>query len=156
MQLYNAVLATLFITSAVFANAIPEVADEDAIAQAEVALNATEATAVEDGVPAFDPLELSGPPTIQDEQKRDLDDEEVESALEKRSAASTIVSCAAKLKGTRYLYGGCKAKAPFGPAKGGLDCSCLSRSCVYAGTHTQMRKSLNLFAIYHRSQKPKH
>lgn len=141
MQLYATVLATLFITSSVLANAIPEVADEATLDTSPALFNATESTAVEDGVPDFDPLELTGPPTIQDEAKRDLDDQGTESAFEKRSAASTIVSCAAQLKGTRYLYGGCKAKAPFGPAKGGLDCSCLSRTCIYKGTHTQIPRT---------------
>jgi cell wall-associated NlpC family hydrolase len=146
MQLKATLFATLFLTSAVFANAIPEVADELDISDAS--LNATESTALEDGVPAFDPLELSGPPAIADEQKRDLDDEDFEeSVIEKRSAASNIVAAAAKLKGTRYLYGGCKANKPFGPAKGGLDCSCLSRTAVYKGTKTTIRKSPTFLSL---------
>lgn len=140
MHLHATVLATLFVTSSVLAAAIIKVADQADIDLSPALLNATESTAVEDGVPDFDPLELTGPPTIQDEQERDIDDEDIGSALEKRSAASTIVSCAANLKGTNYLYGGCKAKAPFGPAKGGLDCSCLSHTCIYKGTRTIIRK----------------
>jgi len=143
MQLKATLFATLFLTSAVFANAIPEVADE---LNTDVGLNAAESTAIEDGVPSFDPLELSGPPTIADEQKRDLSDDDFEdeeegSGIEKRSAASSIVAAAAKLKGTRYLYGGCKANKPFGPAKGGLDCSCLSRTSVYKGTKTTIPRT---------------
>jgi hypothetical protein len=84
MQLYATVFATLFITSSVLATAIPDVADEADIDLSPVLLNATESTAVEDGVPDFDPLELTGPLTIRDERKRDPDVDDIGSALEKR------------------------------------------------------------------------
>jgi hypothetical protein len=53
MQLNATLFATLFFTSAVFANAIPQVPDE---LNSDIALNATESTAIEDGVPSFDPV----------------------------------------------------------------------------------------------------
>jgi hypothetical protein len=136
MQL-SSIFATLLLASSALSIALPqdlELDDTTALASNE--------TVIEDGVePAFDPQELAGldESTVQVEE-RDIDDEYA-SAIEKRSAASNIVKCARNLKGTKYLFGGCKSKSPFGPAKGGMDCSCLSRTCVKKGTGTTIRKS---------------
>ncbi len=106
------------------------------------------------GVPDFDPLELTLDESLVQIDERDVGDEdlgvemlvsegaEVEKGVTKRAVSNgqKIVDCAKGYRGTRYLYGGCKSKAPFGPSSGGLDCSCLSRTCVYKGTGKTIRK----------------
>jgi hypothetical protein len=137
---FTSIFATLLLASSALSIALPqdlELDDTTALASNE--------TVIEDGVePAFDPQELAGldESTVEIEE-RDVDDidEEYSSTLDKRSPASTILSCAKKLKGTRYQWGGCKDKAPFGPVKAGMDCSCLARTCVKKGTGTTIRKS---------------
>jgi len=89
----------------------------------------------EDGEPDFDPQELTG-----DESKVHVEERDIPLEARAASAASKIVKCARSYKGTKYLYGGCKSKAPFGPAKGGMDCSCLSRTCIKKGAGTTIRK----------------
>jgi len=89
----------------------------------------------EDGEPDFDPQELTG-----DESQVHMEERDIPLKARAASSASKIVKCARSYKGTKYLYGGCKSKAPFGPAKGGMDCSCLSRTCIKKGAGTTIRK----------------
>jgi hypothetical protein len=107
------------------------------------------------GVPDFDPLELALDESLVQVEERDVGDEDLgvemlvsEGAegeskggkMRRAASGQKIVDCAKGYSGTRYLYGGCKSKAPFGPSPGGLDCSCLSRTCVYKGTGKTIRK----------------
>jgi hypothetical protein len=119
MQFSSTFVLSLFLASTALASAIPR--DDSVVVNG---------TVLEDGVPDFDPLELYGE-EVGAHDERDLD------ALEARGTdGDKIVSCARSYEGTKYLYGGCKANKPFGPASGGMDCSCLSRTCVYKGTGT--------------------
>lgn len=129
---FSAVLATLLLASSAVSIALPQELDDSTA----IAGNGT--TVLEDGVePAFDPQELTLDESTVQVEGRGLDEEKT---LERRSPASSIVDCAKKLKGTKYLFGGCKSTSPFGPVKGGMDCSCLSRTCVKKGTGTTIRK----------------
>ena len=94
----------------------------------------------EDGEPEFDPQELTA-----DESKVHVEERDIPLEARAASAASKIVRCARSYKGTKYLWGGCQAKSPFGPAKGGMDCSCLSRTCIKKGAGTTIRKPLPHF-----------
>lgn len=148
MQFSKAVLASIFLASTVFATALPQ-QDETSLALPDLpdlpdlddAANAADnSTVVEDGAEEFDPLELTtDESTVHVEEKRHHIDGEPH--IEARNAASNkILACARSYKGTNYLFGGCKSKAPFGPVKGGMDCSCLSRTCVKKGTGTTIRE----------------
>jgi len=135
MQLSN-VLVILLFTSSALSIAIPEADDTSAD------ISTTDSTAdeqLEGGLPDFDRRNLDAV----DLTEREIDElEDVEDeALEKRAGTkgAAIVACAKKLEGTEYVYGGCKPNPPFGPDPG-LDCSCLSRTCVYKGTKKVIRK----------------
>ncbi|KAH8592290.1 hypothetical protein B0O99DRAFT_689765 [Bisporella sp. PMI_857] len=154
MQFSTTVLAALFVSSTVFASALPELQDRDALAMpagpelGDSASGGNDAgiSDNEGGVePQFDPQELT-----QDESTVKVEGRSIYEAAEdseeghieaRGGAGSKIVSCAYSYKGTKYLYGGCKATAPFGPAKGGMDCSCLSRTCVKKGTGTTIPRT---------------
>lgn len=121
MQL-STILAVLM-ASAAIATAIP--ADDVSV----MARDSSDDAVSFDGVPEFDAQELY------DDTVGQFDERDVDTGIESRATpAQKIVDCAKSWKGTKYLYGGCKAKKPFGAAKGGMDCSCLSRTCVYKGT----------------------
>jgi len=152
MQFSTTIIAALFLTSTAFATALPQVQEDASLAIPDLddsAVNATDIdTGISDnegGVPEFDPLELTGDESSVKVEERSLydnsEDLDDDSHIESRAtAASKIVTCGRSYKGVKYLWGGCKSKAPFGPAKGGMDCSCLSRTCVKKGTGTTIRK----------------
>jgi hypothetical protein len=131
MKLY-AILATLLLSSSISALVIR---DTNTDIDTDIDTNST--AIIEDGIPDFDPQELYGDASLVEVEERDLDDLN----LEARSPASSIVSCARGYIGTTYLFGGCKSTPPFGPSRGGMDCSCLSRTCVYKATGKTIRKN---------------
>ncbi|KAH8598178.1 hypothetical protein B0O99DRAFT_55996 [Bisporella sp. PMI_857] len=149
MQFTN-ILASLLLASSALAVAVPEINEGSLIARNETLTDIEEPDVAnfdntpdvaEDGVePPFDPQELTGNEGSVKLDERDLDIEESK-LWSRASPASKIVSCARSYKGTKYLYGGCKSTAPFGPAKGGMDCSCLSRTCIKKGTGTTIPRT---------------
>lgn len=146
---FNSIFATMLLATTAIAAAVPEINEHASLISRNHTLSDAEdpdvanfdntPDVIEDGVPDFDPLELT-----QDESKVQLDERDLhleDSQLWTRaSPASKVVECARKYKGTKYLYGGCKSASPFGPAKGGMDCSCLSRTCIKKGTGITIRK----------------
>jgi len=167
MQL-TSVLASLLLASTTLAVVIPSVDEIEALVARDIEvidLDTLEAradnTTITDidipddgipGVPDFDPLELTLDESLVQVEEREVGDEDLgvevlvpegESKggkMRRAASGQKIVDCAKGYSGTRYLYGGCKSKAPFGPSPGGLDCSCLSRTCVYKGTGKTIRK----------------
>lgn len=148
MKLYS-VFTTLLLVSSALSIAVPPDSDGTTVASND--------SGVEDGVaPAFDPQEFTADESMVNLDERDLDNEysdalaergvgdEYSEELDKRSSGSAIVQCATKLKGTKYLFNGCKSTAPFGPAKNGIGNACLARTCVKKATKTTIRKLLHL------------
>lgn len=134
MQL-SKLLTILLFTSSALSIAIPEV--DDTTADDSV----TDPTAVEQlegDLSDFARRDLDAVDLTEREidELEDLEDEPLEKRADTKGAA--IVACAKKLEGTKYVYGGCKPNPPFGPDPG-LDCSCLSRTCVYKGTKKVIR-----------------
>lgn len=154
MQFSTTLLAALFLTSTAFASALPQAPEDNSVSLLDSA-GATNGTEIDadtgiddnlDGTPDFDPLELSQSEDSVKVEERSLydssEDLEERHHLEARAtAAQKIVKCAYSYKGTKYLFGGCKSSAPFGPAKGGMDCSCLSRTCIKKGTGTTIPRT---------------
>jgi len=140
----NSILATLLLAITAIATAVPEINENTSLIARNQTIDGEEPDVLnfdstpdvaEDGEPDFDPQELTG-----DESKVHVEERDIPLEARAASAASKIVKCARSYKGTKYLYGGCKSKAPFGPAKGGMDCSCLSRTCIKKGAGTTIRK----------------
>jgi hypothetical protein len=134
MQLYTVITALLLASSAI-ASAIPDMSDDELLDL--VSRDIDNSTEVFEGVPDFDPKELY----LDESLGSGIEERDLDSDLESRATpAQKIVSCAKSYIGVNYLWGGCKTKKPFGPSAGGMDCSCLSRTCVYKGTGKTIRK----------------
>jgi len=136
---------TLLLASSALAGIVRRVPDDETTSiDYGTSDNSTE---IDDGVePDFDPQELANAPFLDERGLAEFYDSaaevepEEESAIEARATVGdSIVSCAKGFKGTPYAYGGCKAAKPFGRGSKGMDCSCLSRTCVYRGTKTVIR-----------------
>jgi len=154
MQFSTTILAALFLTSSVFASALPQDPDASvALPELGDASSTLNATAIDEGIddnldgePEFDPAELTQDQSAVNLADRSLYDEsedlEEGSHIESRkTAAQKVVDCARSYKGTKYKFGACKAKAPFGPQSGYMDCSCLSRTCVKKGAGTTIPRT---------------
>jgi len=154
MQFSTTVLTALFLTSSVFVSALPQAQDASiAVSELVDSAGALNSTGIDEGIddnldgePDFDPAGLTQDEgTVQLADRALYDEAEElgeESHIEARKTnAQKVVDCARSYKGTKYKFGACKAKSPFGPQGGYMDCSCLSRTCVKKGTGTSIPRT---------------
>lgn len=142
MRFSKAILASLFFASTIFATAIPQPQDDSATTDVDIpslddgASSSNNTTVIEDGTPDFDPLELTtDESSVVQERSFEANKDHIEA---RNAVGNKIVACAKSYKGTKYAFGHCKPNPPFGPSNG-MDCSCLSRTCIKKGTGTTIR-----------------